>query len=366
MTKSTDTTKILFIDRDGTLISEPLLDQQVDSLEKLQLEPFVIPALLELKKAGFKLTMISNQDGLGTLSFPHHHFEIVQNKLLEIFGGQGIIFDDIKICPHFHHENCSCRKPKLGLVLDYLQNRRFDPQHSYVIGDRPTDMELATQMGIVGILYNKKNSWPKITRHLLSQGRQAQIERITNETKVKVIVNLDRPEPIAIETGIDFFNHMLEQLAKHGGFSLKLRANGDLNVDEHHTVEDVALSFGTAIRQALGDKLGIARYGFLLPMDESLTQVALDLSGRAYLVFNGHFNREKVGHLSTELVSHFFRSLAESLQATINIEVKGENAHHMIESIFKCVGRALRMAIRRERRADGSHNYELPTTKGRL
>jgi imidazoleglycerol-phosphate dehydratase/histidinol-phosphatase len=350
--------KILFIDRDGTLINEPK-DKQIDSLEKLKLEPFVIPTLLKLQQAGFIFVIISNQDGLGTKDFPHKSFKVANDKMLDLFKSQGITFADIKICPHLPSDACECRKPKLGLVLSYIREQKFDREHSYVIGDRKTDMELAKSMGIKGILYGKKKSWLKISQEILTQNRRVQIERVTNETSIDARIDLEIKAPIDIKTGIGFFDHMLEQLAKHGGFSLILKVKGDLNVDEHHTVEDTGLALGKALRKALGNKLGIARYGFFLPMDESLAQIAIDLSGRPYLVFACDFKRDTINKFPTELVQHFFRSFAESLKATINIKAEGENTHHLIESIFKGVGRALNMAIKQD-------GYDLPSNKGVL
>lgn len=347
--------KYLFIDRDGTIINEPA-DYQIDSLEKLDLEPGVIPALLQLQQAGFKLIMVSNQDGLGTDSFPQAHFDAPHQMLMNILSSQGIRFDDIKICPHKPEDQCQCRKPNLGLVLDYLKNNTMDFNHSYVIGDRKTDHELANNMGIQYIAYG---AWDKITKQLLTQDRTAHVVRKTKETNIDVQVNLDHPNPIAIKTGIGFFDHMLEQLSKHSGIAIRLEVLGDLHIDEHHTVEDTALALGQALREALGDKLGIARYGFLLPMDEALTQVALDLSGRAYFVFDGEFPRENVGELSTEMIPHFFRSLAEGMHATLHIKTTGENTHHMVESMFKGVGRALKQAVNKQ-------GYDLPSTKGTL
>lgn len=350
--------KILFLDRDGTLITEPQ-DQQVDSIDKFKLEPGVIPALLKLKQAGYELVMVTNQDGLGTGSFPQVSFAIVQNLLLEIFHSQGIDFSAVLVCPHFSQDNCECRKPKLGLVLDYLRKGELDLEQSTVIGDRETDVLLAETMGIRALRYGNGKTWSDIADELILKTRHASVKRVTKETDILAAVDLDQSGSIEISTGIGFFDHMLEQLAKHGGFCLQLKVNGDLHIDEHHTVEDSALALGQALQQALGDKLGVARYGFLLPMDEALTQVAIDLSGRPFFVFEGEFAREKVGELPTELVPHFFRSLAESLGATINIKVQGDNAHHMIESIFKGVGRALRSAFSKQ-------GHELPTTKGVL
>ncbi|MFI4954493.1 MAG: bifunctional histidinol-phosphatase/imidazoleglycerol-phosphate dehydratase HisB [Gammaproteobacteria bacterium] len=352
--------KILFIDRDGTLIAEPE-DKQIDSLEKLVFLPGVFSVLLQLKNAGYSLVMVSNQDGLGTESFPQTTFEQPHQLMLNIFRSQGIEFDDILICPHKSVDQCECRKPKLGLVQNYLVEQKIERNHSYVIGDRETDLQLAANMGIKGIRIAETGAkdWYEILSLILNKPRVATIVRNTNETKISITVNLDDPRVVNIQTGVGFFDHMLEQLAKHGGFGLQISVVGDLHIDDHHTVEDVGIALGQAMRQALGDKRGIARYGFLLPMDEALAQVALDLSGRFYFTFSGNFTREKVGDLSTELVPHFFRSLAENLKATLHIEVKGENTHHMVEGIFKAVGRALRQAFTKV-------DENLPSTKGVL
>jgi len=349
--------KILFLDRDGTLIDEPE-DQQVDNLSKIRLKKNVIPALLKLQKAGYIFVMVSNQDGMGTESFKQEDFALVQNFLLDIFNSQGIFFESILICPHFATDNCQCRKPNLGLVINYLRRNKMDFTKSYVIGDRQTDIELAKNMGIPSILYGDCKDWLDIANSLIATKRFAEVRRTTSETDIYVAVNLDQTNPIQIATGIGFFDHMLEQLAKHGGFSCVLKAiKGDLFIDEHHTVEDIAITLGEAIRKALGDKLGIGRYGFLLPMDEALAQIAIDLSGRSMLVFEGEFTREKIGEMPTENILHFFQSLAQSLGAAIHIKVQGENTHHMIESIFKGVGRALNQAICQK-------GYDLPSTKG--
>ncbi|EKD91734.1 MAG: hypothetical protein ACD_29C00414G0002 [uncultured bacterium] len=352
--------KILFIDRDGTLINEPE-DKQVDSIDKLIFMRNVIPSLLQLKNAGYLFVMITNQDGLGTDTFPEEDFLAPHNLMLQIFESQGITFDAICICPHKPDAGCDCRKPKLGLVLDYLREQKIDRNNSFVIGDRETDMLFAKNMGISGIHFGQPNAenWKTIVSHILSRERCATVSRKTNETNITVNINLDDPNEIIVNTGVSFFNHMLEQLAKHGGFSLNLSVIGDLKIDDHHSVEDTAIALGEAMRIALGDKWGIGRYGFLLPMDESLTQVAIDLCGRSYFVFNGQFTREKIGDLSTELVPHFFRSFSEGLKANLHIDAKGDNTHHIIESIFKCVGRALRQAITK---SDGG----LPSTKGVL
>lgn len=352
--------QILFVDRDGTLIEEPE-DFQVDALGKIRLVEGVIPALLELARHGFRFVMISNQDGLGTDSFPTEQFEVCHTHALGLFTSQGITFDEIFICPHLPGDNCDCRKPRTGLLTRYLAATDIDLASSAVIGDRATDIELAERIGVRGLLVNTEGglTWPQITDLLCRSERVASIGRSTNETNIEVTVNLDSPQPVDVSTGIGFYDHMLEQIARHGGFGLTLACEGDLDVDEHHTVEDTAICLGTALRKALGSKLGINRYGFLLPMDESEAKVALDLSGRAAFEFSAEFPRDRVGELSTEMVEHFFRSLCESLGAALHIEVTGRNTHHMVEACFKSVGRALRQAILR----DGT---ELPSTKGTL
>ncbi|HEY2037829.1 MAG TPA: bifunctional histidinol-phosphatase/imidazoleglycerol-phosphate dehydratase HisB [Steroidobacteraceae bacterium] len=350
----------LFIDRDGTLVEEPP-DEQVDSLEKVRFMPGVFAALAELVRHGYRLVMVTNQDGLGTNSFPRPAFDGPQQLILETLRSQGIEFDAIFVCPHFKSDGCSCRKPATGLVADYIRASGVDLAASAVVGDRDTDLQFATNLGVRGVrvrLHGKaEETWDAAVQALTA--RSAHVVRRTRETEIDVHVNLDATCPIHITTGIGFFDHMLEQLAKHGGFALELACKGDLRVDEHHTVEDCALALGEALRRALGAKVGIARYGFLLPMDEAQAQVAIDLSGRAFAQFSGRFNRETVGGLATELVPHFFRSLAESLGAAVHVSVTGENSHHMIEACFKGVGRALRQALRRESR-------ELPSTKGVL
>jgi len=353
---------VLFVDRGGTLIEEPP-DNQVDRLDKLRLLPGVIAALSELRRAGYRLVMVSNQDGLGSPRYPRERFEQVQAFLLHLLASQGIEFDQVFICPHLQQEQCLCRKPRTGLVTEYLRQRPIDRARSAMVGDRDTDLEFAQDLGIRGLRVSVdaepdgEHSWPGITRTLLA--RRAQLSRKTRETDIELKLQLDSGADCHIATGIGFFDHMLEQLARHAGFTLQLSCRGDLHIDEHHTVEDCALSLGEALRQALGDKTGIGRYGFLLAMDESEAQVAIDLSGRPYFVFEGQFGREQVGALPSELVPHFFRSLAQSLGAALHLTVRGENTHHMIEACFKGVGRALRPALRRD-------GYELPSTKGTL
>ncbi len=355
-------TRVVFVDRDGTLVDEPP-DEQVDSLEKIRLLPGVIPSLLDLKRAGFIFVMVTNQDGLGTPSLPSDRFEFAHQFILTLFASQGIEFDAVFVCPHFKRENCTCRKPNIGMVQDYIAAHPIDAAHSYMIGDRDTDLEFAHNLGIQGLRVltqgTEAETWPAIARRILGAARHAHVRRTTKETDVEIDVDLSREGPTTVNTGLGFFDHMLEQISRHGGFALNLNCKGDLHIDEHHTVEDCALALGTALRQALGDKRGIARYGFLLAMDEAEAQVALDLSGRPYFVWEGSFERAQVGDLPTELVPHFFRSLAETLGAALHLRVRGENTHHMVESCFKGVGRSLRQAIRLE-------GHELPSTKGTL
>ena len=349
--------KVAFIDRDGTLIEEPA-DQQIDSLNKVRFIPGVFGALAKLRDAGYRFVMVTNQDGLGTHRFPQGQFEEPQQFVLDTFASQGIRFEAIFICPHLPEAGCACRKSKTALVEDWVRAQQVDLATSIMIGDRLTDLEFARNLGIRGLQVSaEQGSWETIVSEVLA--RRAQIERRTRETDIAVRVDLDRPGPVQAKTGIGFFDHMLEQLGKHGGFALQLECRGDLAVDEHHTVEDCALALGEALRHALGDKRGLRRYGFLLPMDEARVQVAIDLSGRAFAVFEGRFGREQIGTLPTELVPHFFRSLADALGAALHISVTGENTHHMIEACFKGVGRALRDALRRE-------GDDLPSTKGVL
>ena len=353
---------MLFVDRDGCL-NEETADEQIDSVEKVRLMPGVIPALLELLNAGFGLVLVTNQDGLGTASFPRENFERAHHFILQLLESQGIRFEGVFVCPHFRRDQCACRKPATGLVEGFIAANPIDRTRSFMIGDRDTDMEFAANLGIQGLRVRltgePQETWPAIAARILGTARRAHIHRKTKETDIQVEVDLSRPGPATISTGLGFFDHMLEQIAKHGGFALDLKCSGDLHIDEHHTIEDCALALGMALREALGDKRGIARYGFLLAMDEAEAQVALDLSGRPFFVWEGRFTREKVGELPTELVPHFFRSLAETLGAALHISVRGENSHHMIESCFKGVGRSLRQAIRFE-------GTDVPSTKGAL
>jgi imidazoleglycerol-phosphate dehydratase/histidinol-phosphatase len=354
---------ILFVDRDGTLIEEPA-NQQIDRVEQVRLLPGVIAALQAFTRAGYRLVMVTNQDGLGTAGYPREHFEAVQQFLLQLFASQRIEFDAVFVCPHFAHQPCTCRKPQTGLVSDYCGppgQPRMDRERSAMVGDRDTDLEFARNLGIraarVRAQGGEHEGWPAITRALLA--RRASLKRSTRETTIEVEVELDHAGVSRIATGIGFFDHMLEQLAKHGGFCLQLQSRGDLHIDEHHTVEDCGLALGETLRRALGDKAGIGRYGFLLPMDEAEAQVAIDLAGRPFFQFEGRFGREQIGTLPTELVPHFFRSLSDTLGCALHLRVTGENTHHMIEACFKGVGRALRPALHRE-------GADLPSTKGTL
>ncbi len=298
--------KVLFVDRDGTLVEEPS-DEQVDSLEKIRFLPGVFAALTELQAAGFRLAMVTNQDGLGTDSFPTEHFELPQRFILDAFASQGITFDAIFICPHKKSDGCDCRKPSTKLVDQWMREKGVDLRQSAMIGDRQTDLDFANNLGIRGLKVLARGetaySWPAIVIELTA--RRATAHRKTRETDILVKVDLDTEGPISAKTGIGFFDHMLEQLAKHGGFSLQLECVGDLHIDEHHTIEDCAIALGEALKTALGDKRGLHRYGFLLPMDEARAQIAIDLSGRAFSVFEGRFGREQVGTMPTELVPTF-------------------------------------------------------------
>ncbi|HEY0229663.1 MAG TPA: bifunctional histidinol-phosphatase/imidazoleglycerol-phosphate dehydratase HisB [Dokdonella sp.] len=351
--------KILFVDRDGTLIEEPAY-QQIDAYEKLRLVPGAIAALRRCIGAGYELVMVTNQDGLGTASFPETDFIGPQQLLLDILAGEGVPFREILIDRSLPAEQAPTRKPRTGLVQHWLRAGVLDTARSAVIGDRETDLEFARNLGVRGFRIGAGGlDWPAIARALLDAPRQARVERVTRETRIAVQVDLDSTARPAIATGIGFLDHMIEQLGVHGGFALDLRCEGDLHIDEHHTVEDSALALGQALREALGDRRGIGRYGFLLPMDESQAQVAIDLSGRPYFVFEGSFPREQVGALPTELVPHFFRSLADALGANVHIAVRGDNTHHMIEACFKAVGRALRPALART-------GNDVPSSKGVL
>ncbi len=369
--------RILFIDRDGTLIEEPA-DFQIDAFEKLRFVEGMVPALIKLRDAGFEFVMVTNQDGLGSAAFPHASFEGPHQLLMQLLASQGIAFLEVLIDESFEHECKATRKPGVGMLMHYLRDRAIDLANSAVIGDRVTDLELARNLGCRGFRIGSEHlSWAEIAHELADAPRTASVERKTKETRIQVDLDLDRVADPVVSTGLGFFDHMLEQLGKHGGFALALRCEGDLHIDEHHTIEDSALALGQALKQALGDKRGIGRYGaaandadgiaaqdsmraaFMLPMDETLASAVLDFSGRPYFVFDGTFARAEVGGLATELVPHFFRSLCESAGLNLHLAVRGENSHHQVEACFKAVARALRQAIRRDGR-------ELPSTKGVL
>lgn len=357
------TTPILFVDRDGTLIEEPE-DFQIDRYEKLRLVRDVIPAMLKLRDVGYQFVMVTNQDGLGSDAFPQSDFDGPHGLVLQVFESQGIVFRDVLIDRSVPADNAPTRKPGIGLVVPLLQDRSIDWARSAMVGDRASDDAFAANLGIRTFRlrtpqFGGEWDWRGIAHALVDAPRIARVERITRETRIGVSVDLDATAEPRVRTGLGFFDHMLEQLGKHGGFALTLQCDGDLHIDEHHTVEDCGLALGQALRDALGDKRGIGRYGFTLPMDEALASAALDFSGRAYLVFDGEFKRDHVGDLPTELVPHFFRSLCDAAGLNLNLRVNGDNDHHKVEACFKSVARALRQAMRRE----GS---ELPSTKGML
>lgn len=355
--------KILFVDRDGTLIAEPH-DFQIDTLEKLELVPRVIPALLKLSAEGYRLVMVTNQDGLGSAAYPMTAWLTVQPKVLSLFTSQGLYFDDVLVCPHRASDGCLCRKPHLGLVRSYLSSGDLDMQRSAVVGDRDTDLKLAENMGIQGFKLSTSLSWDDVVAALTSQPRRGRVTRKTKETDIVVDLNLDGTGVAKISTGIGFFDHMLEQIARHAGLDMELTAKGDLHIDAHHTIEDVGLAFGQAFGVALGDKMGIKRYGFTVPMDEAQASVhaetALDISGRPWLRFEAAIPGERVGEFPTEMVSHFFQSFAQASGTTLHIKASGDNAHHMIEAIFKAFAKALGQAKQRTAGAP------LPSTKGML
>jgi imidazoleglycerol-phosphate dehydratase/histidinol-phosphatase len=352
--------KVLFLDRDGTLVEETKSGLLV-SPDEVRLMPGVIPALLRLKSAGYAFVIVTNQAGLSTPGHPRAGFERASEHVRDLFASQGVEFAATFICPHEPKDACACRKPAIGLVRDYVNAAPLDRERSAMVGDRDSDVEFAANLGIRGFKLGAPGaeSWAAVAHALVDRPRVANVTRRTRETDIRVAVDLDGEAEPRAKTGLGFFDHMLEQLGKHGGFKLEVECTGDLHIDEHHTVEDVALALGQALREALGDKRGIQRYGFLLPMDEADAEVSIDLGGRPFLVFEAAFPRDRVGELPTELVPHFFRSLAETLGAAIHVRVRGENAHHMVEVSFKGVARALRQAI--VRRGD-----ELPTTKGQL
>lgn len=356
-------TPILFVDRDGTLIEEPA-DFQIDAYEKLRFVRDVIPAMLKLRDAGYQFVIVSNQDGLGTEGYPQASFDGPNDLMLQIFASQGITFRDVLIDGTWPQDNAPTRKPGIGLMLPYLQDRNIDWARSAMVGDRLTDIQFAENMKIRGFQLRTEQfggdwDWTSIAHELADAPRRASVQRNTKETKIRVEVDLDRTAEPQTHTGLPFFDHMLEQIGKHGGFALSVQADGDLHIDEHHTIEDTGLALGQALREALGDKRGIGRYGFTLPMDETLASAALDFSGRPYFVFEGEFKRERVGDMPTELVPHFFRSLCDAAGLNLHLSVRGDNDHHKVEACFKALARALRQALPRQGTA-------LPSTKGAL
>lgn len=372
--------KVLFIDRDGTIIVEPPIDFQVDSLEKLEFLPKAISNLRRIaEETDYELSMVTNQDGLGTASFPEDTFWPAQNKMMTILAGENVHFDQVHIDKSFPDDNLPTRKPGIGMLQGYF-TEEYDLANSYVIGDRLTDVQLAVNLGAKAIFIAERlpeegvseemkkvvafvsNDWDAIYEHLKLPERKAFVERNTKETQIKIGLNLDGSGRSNIHTGLGFFDHMLDQLARHSGADLDIHVEGDLHIDEHHTIEDTALALGEAYRLAIGDKRGISRYGFLLPMDEALAQVAIDFSGRPWIVWDAEFKREKVGEMPTEMFFHFFKSFSDTSLSNLNIKSEGQNEHHKIESIFKGFAKAIKMAVRRDLKALDV----LPSTKGVL
>lgn len=369
--------RVLFIDRDGTIVSEPPIDYQLDNLNKLEFIPKVFKSLSFLReRMDYELVMASNQDGLGTSSFPEDSFWPSQNLILKTLAGEGIVFDDILIDKSLPSDNAPTRKPLTGMFGKYL-TEEYDMSNSYVIGDRNTDVELAKNLGCKAILFQEEKTdmpkdlyevcvfasrdWWKIAEYIFAGERKASARRTTKETDILVEMDLDGTGCCNISTGMGFFDHMLEQIGRHSGIDLTIKVKGDLNVDEHHTIEDTGIVLGECFKKALGDKRGIERYGFALPMDDCLSQVVIDFGGRSWLVWNATFNREKIGDMPTEMFMHFFKSLSDAAAMNLNIKAEGENEHHKIESIFKAFARALKMAVRRD-----VWNYALPSSKGLL
>ncbi|RTQ45698.1 bifunctional histidinol-phosphatase/imidazoleglycerol-phosphate dehydratase HisB [Hymenobacter gummosus] len=364
--------KVLFIDRDGTILVEPQPSQQVDSFEKFQFLPGAITGLARIaRELDYELVLVTNQDGLGTDSFPEDTFWPCQNLMLDILRGEGVEFAASLIDRSFPHENLPTRKPGLGLLSRYLDPANgYDLLNSYVIGDRLTDVQLADNLGSRAILIGEEpteraalttTSWEAIYQHLRLPARTATVQRDTNETKIRVELNLDGSGRHSIKTGLGFFDHMLDQLARHSGVDMLIEVQGDLHIDEHHTIEDTAIALGEAFSQALGDKRGLARYGFLLPMDDALAQAAIDFSGRPWLVWEAEFRREKVGDMPTEMFYHFFKSFSDAARCNLNVKCEGSNEHHKIEAIFKAVAKAIKNALQRD-----ASKMEIPSTKGVL
>jgi imidazoleglycerol-phosphate dehydratase/histidinol-phosphatase len=376
-------TRVLFIDRDGTLIHEPL-DNQIDSLAELQYYPRVFQGMAAIARLDFELVMVTNQDGLGTPAYPEEAFETVQQKMIETFAGEGVRFSAVYVDRSVPADNAPTRKPRTGMLLKYIDNPDYDLKNSFVIGDRITDVELARNLGCKAIWLNnglskgarevtvpleelqrhvalETTDWNRIYEFLRLESRVVSHGRNTKETRISVRVNLDGSGQADIATGLGFFDHMLEQIARHGNMDLTVQVQGDLHIDEHHTIEDTAITLGEAFALALGDKRGIERYGFCLPMDDCLAQVAVDFGGRSWLVWDAEFKREKVGEMPTEMFYHFFKSFSDAARCNLNIRAEGQNEHHKIEAIFKAFARALKMAVRRD-----VHHMYLPTTKGVL
>jgi imidazoleglycerol-phosphate dehydratase/histidinol-phosphatase len=354
--------RLLFIDRDGTLIEEPA-DEQIDDFAKLKFTKGVFRNLNFIRQhTDFEFVMVSNQDGLGTDAFPEDTFWPVHNFILQTLEGEGISFDEILIDPHFPEDNAPTRKPNTGLVEKYMNDPDYDIANSYVIGDRETDRKFAENIGCKSLILSDEGmSWDKISELLFAGERTAEVKRTTKETDIHVKVNLDGTGQCDISTGLGFFDHMLEQIGKHGSIDLLIHTKGDLEVDEHHTIEDTAIALGECILTALGNKRGIERYGYCLPMDDCLCSVALDFGGRPWLVWDAEFHREKIGEMPTEMFLHFFKSLSDAAKMNLNIKAEGQNEHHKIEGIFKALARSLKMAVRRD-----IYHYELPSTKGML
>lgn len=355
-------TRILFIDRDGTLIEEPA-DEQIDAFEKLKFTKGVFRNLAFIRKnLDFKFVMVSNQDGLGTASFPEETFWPVHNFILQTLESEGVTFDEQLIDRHFPEDNHPNRKPGTGMLTEYIDNEAYDLANSYVIGDRDTDRQLADNLGCKALILGKDGmTWDKIAEILFAGERIAEVTRTTKETDIHIKLNLDGTGKCDISTGLGFFDHMLEQIGKHGMMDLTIHTKGDLHVDEHHTIEDTAIALGECIHTALGSKRGIERYGYTLPMDDCLCQVALDFGGRPWLVWDAEFKREKIGEMPTEMFLHFFKSLSDAAKINLNIKAEGDNEHHKIEGIFKALARSLKMAVARD-----IYHYELPSTKGML
>ena len=364
--------KVLFIDRDGTLIKEPAGDFQVDSLKKLEFLPGVFRNLYKLRHfTDYDLVLVSNQDGLGTDSFPEEDFRLPHNKFLETFRNEGVEFDAIHIDPSLPEENSPNRKPRTGMLKEYLEGA-YDLENSFVIGDRKTDIELALNLGARAIFMGKEEvntehvalvseDWDQIYRFIRSHQRSASLRRVTSETEIQINISLDGEGRTQVSSGLGFFDHMLDQLGKHGGFDLEVRVKGDLEVDEHHTIEDTAIVLGEAFLKALGSKRGIERYAFVLPMDDSLATVAVDLGGRPWIEWAVEFKREKIGDVPTEMFFHFFKSFSDAAKCNLNIQASGNNEHHKIEAIFKGFARALGKAVKLD-----PDNNKLPSTKGKL